>query len=144
MIKQKPPPIGTAGHTIGARYGTALEAAEMIQAGIQFRSIAHFQRASGFTLDRIKGAIRMSEGSFARRKQSGRLSPDESERLLRLARIFELATSLFEGDQKGARQWLETPNPSLGDRRPLELLQTEPGAREVEDLIGRIEHGIVT
>jgi putative toxin-antitoxin system antitoxin component (TIGR02293 family) len=63
---------------------------------------------------------------------------------MRLGRVFERATSLHDGDQSSARQWLETPIPSLGNQRPLDLAQTEPGAREVEDLIGRIEHGVVS
>ena len=49
-----------------------------------------------------------------------------------------------EGDYQGAREWLETPIPALANQRPLDLARTEPGAREVEDLIGRIEHGVVS
>jgi putative toxin-antitoxin system antitoxin component (TIGR02293 family) len=45
---------------------------------------------------------------------------------------------------ESARQWLETAIPSLENHRPLDLAATEPGAREVEDLIGRIEHGVVS
>jgi putative toxin-antitoxin system antitoxin component (TIGR02293 family) len=71
-------------------------------------------------------------------------SQDESNQLLRLSRVLKRATDLHEGDQSSAREWLETPMPALGGRRPLELAQTELGAREVEDLIGRIEHGVVS
>ena len=107
-------------------------------------ALFRLQRASGLTLERLKQAVRISEGSFARRKKSGRFSPEESERLLRIARIFERATALYDGDQDGAREWLQTPIPSLANQRPLDLAQTEPGAREVEDLIGRIEYGVVS
>jgi putative toxin-antitoxin system antitoxin component (TIGR02293 family) len=64
--------------------------------------------------------------------------------LLRLSRLFERAVSLYDGDRDEARQWLETPIPALDDEPPLELARTEPGAREVDDLIGRIEHGVVS
>jgi putative toxin-antitoxin system antitoxin component (TIGR02293 family) len=121
-----------------------LEAAAFVRAGLPFSAVGRFQRASGFTLDRVKRAVRISEGTFARRKRSGRLSPAESERLLRVSRLFERAAALYDGDRDGAREWLETPIPALGDQRPLDLAQTEPGAREVEDLIGRIEHGVVS
>ena len=130
--------------SLGARYETQLEAARIIEAGLPFSAIAHFQRASVLTLDRIKQVARLSEGSFARRKRTGHLSSDESERLLRVSRLFELAVGLFDGDRDGARLWLDTPIPSLNDHRPLDLAQTEPGAREVEDLIGRISHGVVS
>jgi putative toxin-antitoxin system antitoxin component (TIGR02293 family) len=132
------------GDSLGLRYGNLLEAVKLIEAGLPMSALLHFQRASGLTLERLKQSVRISEGSFARRKKSGRLSPDESERLLRIARIFERATALYDGDQDGAREWLETAIPSLGNQRPLDLAQTEPGAREVEDLIGRIEYGVVS
>ena len=59
-------------------------------------------------------------------------------------------SDLYQGPRRHAqacalaRQWLETPIPALQDQRPLELVKSEPGAREVEDLIGRIEHGIIS
>lgn len=133
-----------AGDSLGTRYGSFLEAAELVRTGLPFSAVGHLQRASGFTLARIKGIARISEGSFARLKQAGRLSQDASERLLRVSRLFERAISLFDGDQAAARHWLETPLPVLDGQRPLDAAQTEPGAREVEDLIGRIEHGVIS
>ncbi|MGD0463532.1 MAG: antitoxin Xre/MbcA/ParS toxin-binding domain-containing protein [Tepidisphaeraceae bacterium] len=132
------------GDSIGSRYNIPLDAVKLIESGLPFAAIKRFQKVSGLTLDRIKRLARISEGSFARRKRSGRLTPEESERLLRLGRVFERATCLYDGDQAGARQWLETPVPALGNHPPLDLARTEPGAREVEDLIGRIENGIVS
>jgi putative toxin-antitoxin system antitoxin component (TIGR02293 family) len=133
-----------SGRNIGVGYTTLLEAADLIKRGLPFGAVARLHRHSGLTLDRIKCAARISEGSFARRKRSGRLSQDESERLLRIARIVDLAVALHDGDASGARQWLESPIPALANQRPLDVSQTEPGAREVEDLIGRIGHGIVS
>jgi len=132
------------GDSIGVRYKSPLEAAGLVKTGLPFGVIGRLHRTSGLTLDRIKQVASISEGSFFRRKKSGRFSSEESERLLRLSRIFEHAASLYDGDQDGARQWLETPIPALGNQRPLDVAGTEPGAREVEDLIGRIEHGIVS
>ena len=139
-----PPPSYHPGESVGARYQSQLEAAKLVEAGLPFSAVGRLQIASGLTLERIKEIARISEGSFARRKQSGRLSFDESERLLRLSRLFERAVELFDGDREGARQWLQTPIPALGDQRPLDLAKSEPGAREVEDLIGRIEHGVIS
>ena len=79
---------------------------------------------------------------WRRRKASGKLTTEESERLLRIAGIFEDAVDLFEGDVPAAVNWLTTPRKALGDRPPLSYARTEPGAREVENLIGRLEHGI--
>jgi putative toxin-antitoxin system antitoxin component (TIGR02293 family) len=132
------------GDSVGARYETLLEAVEIVTAGLPVGAVRRFHETSGLTLERIKRVAGISEGTFARRKGSGRLSPAESERLLRVGRVFERAAELYDGDRVGAVQWLETQIPALGNRRPLELAMTEPGAREVEDLITRIEHGVVS
>jgi hypothetical protein len=61
------------GESVGARYDTALEAARIVGAGLPFGAVGRLQKASGLTLERIKEIARISEGSFARRKHSGKL-----------------------------------------------------------------------
>ena len=46
------------------------------------------------------------------------------------------------GSQEEASRWLDTPNRALGGRTPLELLDTDLGSRQVEDVLGRIAHGV--
>jgi putative toxin-antitoxin system antitoxin component (TIGR02293 family) len=87
--------------------------------------------------------VRISPRTLARRKDVGRLQPDESDRLLRLSRLVGLALQLFEGSLEEARSWLRTPNRALGEASPLEFATTDVGTREVEQLIGRLEHGVV-
>jgi len=80
--------------------------------------------------------------TLMRRKQKGeRLKCDESERLLRLARLHLKAAEVLHGKDK-ARHWLFSPNRALGGKTPFEFSATEPGARESERLLGRIEHGV--
>jgi putative toxin-antitoxin system antitoxin component (TIGR02293 family) len=86
--------------------------------------------------------IRVPTRTLARRKEAKRLEPEESDRLLRLSRIVGLALRLFEGELSETRRWLMTPHSALGDETPLRMAATEIGAREVEHLIGRLEHGI--
>jgi putative toxin-antitoxin system antitoxin component (TIGR02293 family) len=132
------------GESLGTPYGSFLAAMKIVQSGLPVKSLLRLQKASGLTLDQIKRAARITEGSLARRKKTGRFSSEESERLVRVSRVFERAFSLFDGNAPDARQWLETKIPSLGNLRPLDLAQTEAGAREVEDLVGRIEYGVVS
>jgi putative toxin-antitoxin system antitoxin component (TIGR02293 family) len=141
------PRKGTAGNpggSIGAAYATWLDAERLVERGLPFRAIQRLAAVSGMTFEQIKRAARLTTATFARRRQSGVLSPEESERVLRLSRLFERAVDLFQGDRDGARQWLSTSIPALGGRPPLELARTEVGAREVEDLIGRIQHGVIS
>lgn len=76
--------------------------------------------------------------TLTRRRQAGRLTPDESDRLLRLARLAELALAVFE-EPDAARTWLTEPKRLLGGESPLAHADTAPGAREVEDMLYAIE-----
>ena len=65
------------------------------------------------------------------------------DRLYRLARIVALAKH-YLGDGQAAHAWLRRPNRALGGAVPLDLLDTEPGARAVENVLGRIAYGGVS
>ncbi|HSK74788.1 MAG TPA: antitoxin Xre/MbcA/ParS toxin-binding domain-containing protein, partial [Pyrinomonadaceae bacterium] len=67
-----------------------------------------------------------------------------SDRLLRISRIFALSIELFEGNIEDARRWLLSSQKALGNKTPFAMSKTEIGAREVENLIGRLEHGVFT
>jgi len=85
--------------------------------------------------------IRIPKSTLALRKKRGKFSFEESERLLRLQRLFEKALGVFKSAEL-AKKWLKQDAYGLGDIPPLEYAATEIGAREVEDLLGRIEHGV--
>lgn len=85
--------------------------------------------------------IRVPKSTLAARKKKGKLSFEESERLYRVQRLLEKAIDVF-GKIEPARRWLKEKAYGLGGVSPLELASTEVGAREVENLLGRIEHGI--
>jgi putative toxin-antitoxin system antitoxin component (TIGR02293 family) len=61
--------------------------------------------------------------------------------LYNLAVLYEHALDVL-GDPEIVRQWLNTPAPAFADMKPLELLDTTPGIKEVDNLLGRIEHGV--
>jgi putative toxin-antitoxin system antitoxin component (TIGR02293 family) len=75
------------------------------------------------------------------KQRAPRLTPAQSDRLYRLARLVALAEEVFE-DRERAHSWLRQAQRGLGGRVPLELMRTEVGAREIEDLLGRIEYGV--
>jgi putative toxin-antitoxin system antitoxin component (TIGR02293 family) len=79
-----------------------------------------------------------------RRSEDKRLSPQVSDRVYRLASVYEAAIRLFDGDREAARGWLNEPAKALGGNTPLDHLDTEAGADEVKELIGRLEHGVVS
>lgn len=87
----------------------------------------------------LAALLSISERTLRRRKHAGKLETEESDRVLRLARILELAVMVFEGESARAVQWLTAPATLLGGESPLTRTDTEPGAREVEDMLYTIE-----
>jgi putative toxin-antitoxin system antitoxin component (TIGR02293 family) len=130
------------GSSLGLSVANSSELVRQLERGFSFKTLHVLESRSGLTVPRLATAIGIPERTLARRKASGKLTTEESERLLRIAGIFEDAVDLFEGDVPAAVKWLTTPRKTLGDRPPLSYARTEPGAREVENLIGRLEHGI--
>jgi putative toxin-antitoxin system antitoxin component (TIGR02293 family) len=79
--------------------------------------------------------------TLARRKHEKRFHIDESDRLVRIARIGALAEETL-GSTRKAASWLRTPNRALAGEAPVSRLDTDVGAREVEDLLSRIAYGV--
>ncbi len=127
---------------LGLHVAAPLKVAEHVAAGLRYGSFERFRGYAAMPAAEFAELVRIPERTLARRRAAGRLEPDESDRLVRLARIFAQALALFEGDLDGTRRWLATPLKVLGNAAPLRAATTDPGAREVEALIGRLEHGI--
>lgn len=141
-VKTLPFVIADRGSSLGMKVTTTTKLIEELERGLPFKALERLSELSGIALTAIVHAIGIPERTLARRKATGRLAPEESERLLRISTIFERAVDLFEGDIAGAVNWLTTPKKAIEGRLPLDYSRTEPGAREVENLIGRLEHGV--
>jgi putative toxin-antitoxin system antitoxin component (TIGR02293 family) len=84
------------------------------------------------------------ERTFKRRlAKREALKPSEADAVARLLRVTEAAFKAF-GEEDFARKWLNLPVPSLNGAIPIELAETDSGAREVEDVLGRFMHGIIS
>jgi putative toxin-antitoxin system antitoxin component (TIGR02293 family) len=79
------------------------------------------------------------EATYKRRRE--RLSPAESERTERLARIVAIAEDVWQ-DRERARRFLTTPHPEIGGKSPLDAALTELGARQAEEVMARIVYGL--
>lgn len=73
--------------------------------------------------------------------QASLLTPAESDRTVRMARVYANAIEMI-GNKEKAIEWLSTPNRALGGERPLDQLDTDTGASMVADLLGRIAYGV--
>ncbi len=91
------------------------------------------------TVARVVG---ITERTWSRRTANHtRLSAEESDRTVRLARVFANAADTL-GTPEKASSWLQTPNTVLEGQTPLDLLDTDTGVRRVETVLGRIEYGL--
>ena len=140
MAPTKRPSARTS--SLGLVRSDPLEVVDLIREGFAYRRLRDFQEASGLSTERVARATRIPTRTLSRRQASGRLTSEESDRLYRVARVFDLAVALFEGDADGARAWMESSQPALGGEVPLDLVATDAGARAVERLILQLEHGV--
>ena len=114
-----------------------------IQKGLRFSELETLQNSIDLPFEQLAAKLCISRSTLQRRKIAGRLSSDESDKVIRFSRLLTHATSVF-GDLERARAWLKHPQVGLGGAIPLDYASTEAGAREVENLLGRIEYSVYT
>ena len=132
------------GGSLALKTASVSETIRLLDRGLPYKALLQFQKSSGLSIATISRLLRIPQRTLMRRRATGRLDPNESERLLRIAGVFDDAIRLFAGDVDGARHWLNTPSKELDNQPPLEFAKSEIGAREVHDFIGRLEHGVFT
>ena len=126
-------------HVAKARHPTEL--IRQIQKGLRFSELETLQNSIDLPFEQLAAKLSISRSTLQRRKAAGRLSPDESDRVMRYSRLLHQATDFF-GDIEKARAWLKHPQYGLGGAVPLDYATTETGAREVENLLGRMKYGV--
>jgi putative toxin-antitoxin system antitoxin component (TIGR02293 family) len=118
------------------------ELAMRVEEGLPVLDLVEFGRKVGFTIDELARLVHIPPRTYARRVAArARLSLPEGERAVRIMRLYDQARQVF-GDDERTRAWLNRKLRVLGGRTPLDFARTEPGAREVENVLGRIEHGV--
>jgi len=127
---------------VGLRDYSTPDLVNALQDGLSYGAFEHFAENLSLPKEELLQLLQLPLRTLQRRKKEGVLNPAESDRLLRAARVFAHAVALFEGDYKSAREWFVKPLSVLGGASPLEFASTELGTREVEIIIGRLEHGI--
>jgi putative toxin-antitoxin system antitoxin component (TIGR02293 family) len=124
----------------GRNLASQRDLSEAIRNGFPPAVVEELMRASGLTLKELADALDLSPRSLQRRRRSGRLARFESDRLYRLARIVALAQQSL-GNRTSASRWLKRSNRALGNVAPISAIDTELGARQVENVLGRIAFG---
>jgi len=124
-----------------AKVRTPSQLTETIRTGLPYASLETLISKLRLPRTEAAAALNLPERTLARRRKEKRLSPDESDRVLRLARLFSHAADVLESEENAAA-WLSQPNRALHKKTPLSLIDTDSGTREAEDVLWQIAHGI--
>jgi putative toxin-antitoxin system antitoxin component (TIGR02293 family) len=124
-----------------AKPHSTLDWINLIRRGIPAAAVETLTKAIKVSHSELARTLGIPERTLARRKREGIFSSEESAKLLRLARVVGRANEVFE-DPEAALHWLKSPNSALSGASPLSVLDTDIGAENVLDTLGRIEHGV--
>ena len=133
----------TIGHTeaLKRKLSNASYLQEMVRSGFPYRPFETVLNRLGLSRAQVSTALGLPERTMARRKKEGKFQARESESIFRFLRIAVHAFDTLQSD-KNAAAWLTTPNRALAAAIPLDLLDTELGAGQVDEVLYRIDHGI--
>jgi putative toxin-antitoxin system antitoxin component (TIGR02293 family) len=137
---------------LGQKIKNPIDFDALIRKGMPLRVMYHVKKEFNLSDEVLARIIGASLRTVARRRRAAevsqvhvteRLSPVQSDRLYRFARIIALAEDVFESTED-ALEWLNSKQHGLGGAVPFDMLQTDAGAREVEALLIRIDYGVIS
>ena len=143
-VKKAKPAEGLVKSLLQGRSGAGLSSAELVLAmktGLAVHGLEELRSSLDVPKEKLASMLGLSKATLHRRAVGGLLDHDESDRVIRFARLMGMAIQVMETEEN-ARRWLKAPQYGLGGAIPLEYARSEVGAREVEDLLGRIEYGV--
>jgi putative toxin-antitoxin system antitoxin component (TIGR02293 family) len=117
------------------------ELRDAVRRGLPFSAFEALTKQLEISPQHFTAVLGIPPRTVARRKEARHLNPQESDRLYRVARAVSQAVEVLGSIDK-ARVWLKMPNRALGCEIPLDLLDTEIGARQVEEVLLRLNYGI--
>lgn len=124
---------------IGSDIHSEVEVVELVARGLPVAAADVLRSLGGLSAPELGEII--PQRTLSRARQRGRLSPEQSDRIVRAIRLFARAHDVFANREK-ANRWMRRPNRSLEGRSPLPLLRTSAGAELVESILDRIVHGV--
>jgi len=117
------------------------EMLEVVRKGLPYRAFEALLNVIELQLSQLSLLIGVPPRTLARRRTAKQFNPLESDRLYRIAHVLGVAKHTL-GSLDKAKVWLRRPNRALGGTKPLSLLDTDIGVRQVEDVLARISYGV--
>ncbi len=124
---------------LGANARSEREFVALVESGLPTTTVAHMEELG---LEKSEVFTIVHPRTLKHRKsRKQHLSPEESERALRMARLLSQAESVW-GSRESALIWMRAPKRRFDGRTPFDLLRTEPGGRLVEEMLTQIDEGM--
>jgi putative toxin-antitoxin system antitoxin component (TIGR02293 family) len=127
--------------TLGGEVRKEDDLIERIQQGLPYETVESVMAATAISLPLLPRLLGVTERTLQRRQTQKVLKKAESDRLVRLAKLFE-RTAKALGDREEAKEWLHHPNIALGNKSPIEMMDDPISEERVYAVLGRIEHGV--
>ncbi len=115
---------------------------ELARKGIPKNAVVKMAKQLSFSGKELAIIINLSERTLQRYPDNKKLEKTASEKAIQLAKLYERGNEVW-GDLERFKAWMRHPNPFLGSKTPVEILDTNFGFDMVLDEIGRVEHGIL-
>jgi putative toxin-antitoxin system antitoxin component (TIGR02293 family) len=112
-----------------------------IERGLPLSALEQFSAYSGIPMKELLEVVIPPRTLKHRRQRNEPLNLDESDRLARVAKMYELAVKVYE-DREDGREWLMRPKRRFNERTPLAMLRTEKGEEAVEEFLIQIDEGM--
>jgi putative toxin-antitoxin system antitoxin component (TIGR02293 family) len=112
-----------------------------IRTGLPFAPLEHLMKVLGLQTDIMSQFLGITTRTLQRRRTRNVLAKQEGAQLVRLARMYQRAVHIL-GSHEDAVHWIRHPNITLGNKSPLDLMDTPLGEERVHSLLSRIEHGV--
>src|SRR6202453_44860 len=114
---------------------------DTVEAGVPVATMTQFVAASGMQLKDLYEVVIPARTLKHRKARKESLTSDESDKLVRLIRVYDQAVRVL-GDKEKALYWLSEPKKRFEGRTPIQMLRTDLGGRMVEEMLGQIYYGM--
>lgn len=133
--------LGMSGFPPFSKVNNSTDFISVIRTGIPKKALDNLMDNTGITVPEISKIIRTSDRTLRRYGATQKLNPEQSERLIELARLYSRGEEVF-GTMENFKNWMSSTVIALGNKKPKEFLDTSIGIDLLMNELGKIEHGI--
>lgn len=128
---------------IGQSIRTEMDLHDLAINGLSKRVLIRLASNLDMSIRAVSALLNITERTIQRKKENDSLDLATSEQILQVAEVFSRGIEVF-GSEENLKEWMNSANMAMGNKKPLELLKSRYGAQMVLDVIGRIENGIIS